>query len=81
MLVSRAQNRRGLPPLCVNVTVAVQYLLSDGKVQFYDGLPKSGLMGFCDPAPGQEKALRVEYVWKGRPYRAEGMLWAVFASL
>eukprot|EP00803_Ostreobium_quekettii_P001631 evm.model.scf_402.4 EVM.evm.TU.scf_402.4 scf_402:39651-45159(+) len=65
------QPGEGLPPLCVDVTLAIQYLLNDGRVQLHDGVTKSGLMGFCDPAPGQEKALRVRYLWKGQPYCAE----------
>ena len=32
------------------------------------GLSKCGLIGFCDVAPGQSKALRVLYLWEGRPH-------------
>ena len=27
-------------------------------------------MGFCDPAPDEEKHLRVRFLWHGRPYVA-----------
>ena len=25
-------------------------------------------MGFCDPAPDEDKHLRVRFLWHGRPY-------------
>ena len=31
---------------------------------------KRGLMGFCDPAPDEEKHLRVRFLWHTRPYTA-----------
>lgn len=31
---------------------------------------KRGLMGFCDPAPDEEKHLRVRFLWHGRPHVA-----------
>lgn len=27
-------------------------------------------MGFCDPAPDEDKHLRVRFLWHGRPYTA-----------
>jgi Domain of unknown function (DUF3395) len=32
------------------------------------GVSKSGLMGFCDTAPGEQKMLRLVYRWKDRWY-------------
>lgn len=62
-----------LPPARMNVTVAIQYLVNNGELILHNDLAKSGLMGFCDPSPGQSKRLLIWYTWKGRPYRAEGM--------
>ncbi|KAL4442759.1 hypothetical protein ABPG77_006753 [Micractinium sp. CCAP 211/92] len=58
-----------VPPAVADVTVAVQYMVESSKVVFHKGYPKSGLMGFCDPAPGAAKALLVYFTFKGRPYR------------
>ncbi len=33
-------------------------------------VPKAGLMAFCDPAPEEEKHLRVRFLWHHRPYVA-----------
>ncbi|GMH44031.1 hypothetical protein BSKO_11965 [Bryopsis sp. KO-2023] len=60
-----------LPPSSLDVTAAIQYLVSARELILHPGVSKFGLMGFCDPAPGQKKTLRIRYVWKGRPYRAE----------
>lgn len=59
-----------VPPAVADVTVAVQYMVDGSKVVFHKGYPKSGLMGFCDPAPGSHKMLLVCFTFKGRPYRA-----------
>lgn len=34
------------------------------------GVARAGLLGFCDPAPGEAKALRVRYLWRRAPYAA-----------
>jgi len=31
------------------------------------GVARAGLLGFCDPAPGEAKALRVRYLWRHQP--------------
>lgn len=52
-----------------DVTTAVQYLSSNGRVQFYPNVPKSGLMGFGDPAPGNgNKVLYVAFVHNQNMY-------------
>ena len=38
-----------------------------GMVQ---GVSKKGLMGFCDAAPGADKALRVHYYYRSQPHAA-----------
>lgn len=49
----------------IDVTTPLQYLLEDSKLQLFNSA-KSGLPGFCDPAPGEEKQLYVLYRFKGR---------------
>jgi hypothetical protein len=39
-------------------------------VPLLQGLPKSGLMGFCDVALGEEKVLLVHYLFHNRPHTA-----------
>lgn len=41
-----------------------------GKLLFHNGVRKSGLMGFADVAPGEDKVLRIAYVYQGVPYLA-----------
>ncbi|KAF5957387.1 hypothetical protein HYC85_004612 [Camellia sinensis] len=36
--------------------------------QLHEGVKKSGIMGFCDPCPGEPKQLRVEYTYHGDRY-------------
>uniref|UniRef100_A0A7S0UUC3 J domain-containing protein n=1 Tax=Polytomella parva TaxID=51329 RepID=A0A7S0UUC3_9CHLO len=36
----------------MDVTSSLQYLVAGGKLVLHPGVSKSGLMGFCDPAPG-----------------------------
>ncbi|KDD73641.1 hypothetical protein H632_c1972p1, partial [Helicosporidium sp. ATCC 50920] len=55
----------------VDVTIAVQYLVDAGQAVFFRGYPRSGLMGFCDPAPDCPKILRVLYTHRGQPCVAQ----------
>ncbi|GAQ84882.1 heat shock protein [Klebsormidium nitens] len=55
----------GLPPPFLDVTTPVQFLVDDSAIKLHPGIRKAGLMGFCDPCPGEEKELRVKYKWRG----------------
>lgn len=37
-------------------------------LQLHEGVKKSGIMGFCDPCPGEPKQLYVEYTYGGDRY-------------
>ena len=50
-----------IDPISINLIV---YLLT----QLHDGVKKSGIMGFCDPCPGEPKQLHVEYTYRGDRY-------------
>jgi hypothetical protein len=43
-------------------------LLFNLLVQLHEGVKKSGIMGFCDPCPGEPKQLHVEYTYRGESY-------------
>jgi Domain of unknown function (DUF3395) len=38
-------------------------------LQLHEGIKKSGIMGFCDPCPGEPKQLLVEYTFNGQNYK------------
>lgn len=61
-----------MPPSVLDVTYAVQCLVSDSQLELFEDVSKSGLMGFCDVAPNQEKMLKMQYLYKNRAYRVEG---------
>ncbi|KAL3619399.1 Chaperone protein dnaJ 13 [Castilleja foliolosa] len=46
----------------IDVTVPLNFLVNDaGQLKLHEGVKKSGIMGFCDPCPGETKQLYVEY--------------------
>jgi hypothetical protein len=57
----------------LDVTLALQYLVADGQLTLHGGMPKSGLMGFTDPAPHIKtdgaKQLMIVYQHKVRFFR------------
>lgn len=70
----RATRRReegpaaSLPPAAIDVTMALNYFTEDGALHLAGGIPKSSLVGFADPCPGEAKRLRVAYVYRGAPF-------------
>ncbi len=65
-----AAGKRAPPPAWVDVTVALQYLVAEGRLVLHGGVPKSGLMGFADPAPhSEDKQLLVAYLHQVRRRR------------
>ncbi|KAL2525164.1 Chaperone protein dnaJ 13 [Abeliophyllum distichum] len=55
----------------IDVTLPLNFLIDEsGLLKLHDGVKKSGIMGFCDPCPGEEKQLYVEYTYGGNKYEA-----------
>lgn len=54
----------------IDVTVPLNFLVTDsGQLKLHEGIKKSGIMGFCDPCPGEPKQLLVEYTFGGEKYK------------
>ncbi|KAL8504248.1 hypothetical protein ACS0TY_022831 [Phlomoides rotata] len=46
----------------MDVTMPLNFLVTDsGQLKLHEGVQKSEIMGFCDPSPGEAKALYVAY--------------------
>ncbi|EEF33453.1 chaperone protein dnaJ 13 [Ricinus communis] len=53
----------------IDVTIPLNFLVNDsGRLKLHEGVKKSGIMGFCDPCPGETKQLYVEYTCGGRAF-------------
>ncbi|PSS09716.1 Chaperone protein like [Actinidia chinensis var. chinensis] len=53
----------------LDVTLPLNFLVGDsGQLKLHEGVKKSGIMGFCDPCPGEPKKLHVEYTYHGKRY-------------
>ncbi|XP_059440949.1 chaperone protein dnaJ 13-like [Corylus avellana] len=53
----------------MDVTLPLNFLVDDsGQLKLHEGVKKSGIMGFCDPCPGEPKQLHVEYTYRGESY-------------
>ncbi|KAL0373017.1 UNVERIFIED_CONTAM: Chaperone protein dnaJ 13 [Sesamum calycinum] len=53
----------------IDVTLPLNFLVNDsGQLKLHEGVKKSGIMGFCDPCPGEPKQLYVEYTYRGARY-------------
>jgi DnaJ family protein C protein 11 len=60
-----------LPPY-LDVTIPLQFLVDDsGQLRLHEGVKKVGLMGFCDPCPGELKQLKVLYSFLGQQYEVK----------
>ncbi|WOL10175.1 chaperone protein dnaJ 13 [Canna indica] len=55
--------------LVLDVTLPLNFLVTNSQLELHKGIKKSGLMGFCDPCPGEPKQLLVEYTFKGQNYK------------
>ncbi|XP_021747012.1 chaperone protein dnaJ 13-like isoform X2 [Chenopodium quinoa] len=54
----------------IDVTIPLNFLVNDlGQLQLHEGVKKSGIMGFCDPCPGEHKKLLVRYTCNGQNYQ------------
>eukprot|EP01113_Clastostelium_recurvatum_P007302 TRINITY_DN13398_c0_g1_i1.p1 TRINITY_DN13398_c0_g1~~TRINITY_DN13398_c0_g1_i1.p1 ORF type:complete len:601 (-),score=128.13 TRINITY_DN13398_c0_g1_i1:16-1755(-) len=54
--------------MVVDVTIPMQYLVEDSRLLLQPS-PKFGLLGFYDPAIGEDKELLVRYMFKGRMHQ------------
>lgn len=60
---------RELASQMMDVTLPLNFLVTDsGQLKLHEGVKKSGIMGFCDPCPGEPKKLLVEYTYGGWRY-------------
>ncbi|XP_027193025.1 chaperone protein dnaJ 13-like isoform X2 [Cicer arietinum] len=55
----------------IDVTTPLNFLVDDsGQLKLHEGVKKSGIMGFCDPCPGNcELLLYVEYAYASDQYK------------
>nr|GMD97253.1 chaperone protein DnaJ 13 [Ipomoea batatas] len=59
----------GVSSQTVDVTLPLNFLVNDsGQLKLHEGVKKSGIMGFCDPCPGEPKQLYVEYTFGGNKF-------------
>ncbi|XP_064117668.1 dnaJ homolog subfamily C member 11-like [Macrobrachium nipponense] len=58
-----SQEECGSSQEVVDVTIALQCLVKDSKLYFLQDSSKCSLPGFYDPCPGEEKSLRVRYLF------------------
>lgn len=54
----------GAPAPWVDVTIPTQFMVDSSALLLHNGISKRGLMGFCDPCPGEEKTLHVIYSYR-----------------
>ncbi|KAF7974873.1 hypothetical protein HWV62_11131 [Athelia sp. TMB] len=57
--------------LVLDVTTAVQSLVTNSQLYIAGHRTKSGIQGFYDPAPSFAKSLRINYLFRGRPHFAD----------
>ncbi|XP_010516775.1 PREDICTED: chaperone protein dnaJ 13 isoform X1 [Camelina sativa] len=65
----RHEGVEGVDSGVIDVTVPMNFLVSDsGQLKLHEGVKKSGIMGFCDPCPGQPKELYIAYTWHSQTF-------------
>ncbi|KAI5069930.1 hypothetical protein GOP47_0014273 [Adiantum capillus-veneris] len=57
-----------VPPPVLDVTTTLNFLVENEQLQLHDGVKKSGLIGFCDPCPGERKKLKVIYTFRNQQF-------------
>jgi DnaJ family protein C protein 11 len=63
------ETQHDLTSQIMDVTLPLNFLVSEsGQLKLHEGVKKSGIMGFCDPCPGEPKQLHVEYTYRGGRY-------------
>ncbi|KAJ6308725.1 hypothetical protein OIU76_018330 [Salix suchowensis] len=68
---SRDENKESASDI-IDVTIPLNFLINDsGQLKLHEGVKKSGIMGFCDPCPGEPKLLRVEFTYGGKRFEVE----------
>ncbi len=55
----------------IDVTVAVQAMVSNSQLVIQKSDSKAGLIGFYDPCIGEKKHLRVTYRFKGKTHQVQ----------
>lgn len=58
--------------MCGRCLALIQSSLSFPE-QLHEGVKKAGLMGFCDPCPGESKQLKVAYSYLGHNYEVRSL--------
>jgi DnaJ family protein C protein 11 len=58
-------------PVVIDVTVPLQALVASSKLFVPAGPAKYNLLGFYDPCIGENKRLRVRYLFQGRVHEVE----------
>ncbi|CAE6031554.1 unnamed protein product [Arabidopsis arenosa] len=65
----RDEGVEGVDSGVIDVTVPMNFLVSDsGQLKLHEGVKKSGIMGFCDPCPGQPKQLYIAYTYHSQTF-------------
>ncbi|KAK3104741.1 hypothetical protein FSP39_009031 [Pinctada imbricata] len=54
---------------CIDVRVPLQALVKDSQLILMDSKTKSGIPGFYDPCPDEEKSLYIRYTFRNRPHQ------------
>uniref|UniRef100_A0A6N2K5J4 J domain-containing protein n=1 Tax=Salix viminalis TaxID=40686 RepID=A0A6N2K5J4_SALVM len=67
--ISRSIHGTCIPDSMFSAFVSI--LVSKILAQLHEGVKKSGIMGFCDPCPGEPKLLRVEFTYGGKRFEVE----------